>query len=85
MKTVASETGSKSSLPVGGRLLADAFEAVAYPVDAGITRLLDQLFAWHRRVSDRRALGRLDAHMLHDIGLSPADVDHEVSKPFWQS
>jgi len=25
------------------------------------------------------------AHMLHDIGLSRADVEHEVSKSFWQS
>ena len=32
-----------------------------------------------------QALGRLDGHMLHDIGLSPADVEQEVSKPFWQS
>jgi uncharacterized protein YjiS (DUF1127 family) len=85
MKTVASETVSKSALPAGGRLLAGAFETIASPVDAGITRLLDQLFAWHQRARDRHALGRLDPHMLHDIGLSPADVEHEISKPFWQS
>ncbi len=84
MKTVASETVSKSSLPAGGRLLAGAFEADANPVDAGITRLFDHLFTWHQRVRDRQALDRLDAHMLHDIGLSRADVEHEVSKPFWQ-
>ena len=85
MKTVASETVSKSSLPADGHLLAGAFEAVANPVDAGITRLFDHLFTWHQRVRDRQALYRLDAHMLHDIGLSRADVEHEVSKPFWQS
>lgn len=85
MKTVASETVSKSSRPAGGHLLAGAFEAVASPLDAGITRLLDRLFAWHQRVRDRQALDQLDAHMLHDIGLSRADVEHEASKPFWQS
>jgi len=85
MKTVASQTVSKSSLPTGGHLLAGAFEAVVNTVDAGITRLFDQLFAWHQRVRDRQALDQLDAHMLHDIGLSRADVEHEVSKPFWQS
>ena len=85
MKTVASQTVSKSSLPAGGHLLAGALEAVVNPVDAGITRLFDQLFTWHQRVRDRQALDQLDAHMLHDIGLSRADVDHEASKSFWQS
>ena len=85
MKTVASQAVSKSSLPAGGHLLAGALEAVVNPVDAGITRLFDHLFTWHQRVRDRQALDQLDAHMLHDIGLSRADVEHEVSKPFWQS
>lgn len=85
MKTVASQTVSKSSLPAGGHLLAGALEAVVNPVDAGITRLFDHLFTWHQRVRDRQALDQLDAHMLYDIGLSRADVEHEVSKPFWQS
>jgi uncharacterized protein YjiS (DUF1127 family) len=85
MKSLASQTVSKSSVPAGGRFLAGAVEAVVTPVDGGITRLLDQLFAWHQRARDRQALGRLDGHMLHDIGLSPADVEQEVSKPFWQS
>ncbi|HZF33895.1 MAG TPA: DUF1127 domain-containing protein [Candidatus Angelobacter sp.] len=85
MKSVTSQTASKSSLPAGGRLLAGAFEAVANPVDAGITRLFDHLFTWHQRVRDRQALDLLDSHMLHDIGLSRADVEQEVSKSFWQS
>jgi uncharacterized protein YjiS (DUF1127 family) len=72
MKTVATQTVSKSSLPV-----------VFGAVDLG-TRLFDQLLTWHQRVQDRQALNQLDAHMLHDIGLSRADVEHEVSKPFWQ-
>jgi len=73
MKTVATQTVSKSSLP-----------AVFGAVDLGV-RLFDQLFTWHQRVRDRQALDQLDAHMLHDIGLSRADVEHEVSKSFWQS
>jgi uncharacterized protein YjiS (DUF1127 family) len=78
MKTVASQTASKSSL-------AAAFVAFANPVDTAIARAFDQVFTWHQRVRDRQALDQLDAHMLHDIGLSRADVEHEVSKPFWQS
>ena len=85
MKTFTSQTVSKSSLPAGGRFLTGAVEAIVSPVDAGITRLLDQVLTWHQRARDRQALGQLDAHMLHDIGLSSADVDHEVSKPFWQN
>jgi uncharacterized protein YjiS (DUF1127 family) len=85
MKSVASQAVSKSTQPAGGRLLAGAFEAVAAPVDAVLTGLLDQVLTWHQRVRDRQALGHLDAHMLHDIGLSRADVESEVSKPFWQS
>ena len=54
------------------------------PIDAGITRLFDRLFTWHQRARDRQVLSQLDAHMLHDIGLSRADVEHEVSKPFWR-
>ena len=83
MKSVASRTVSKSSLPSGGLLLG-AFEAVTAPVDTAITRALDQFLTWNQRLRDRRTLGQLDAHMLHDIGLSQADVEHEVGKPFWR-
>ncbi|MCH2167231.1 MAG: DUF1127 domain-containing protein [Oceanicola sp.] len=31
----------------------------------------------------RRALARLDAATLRDLGLSAADVDREVARPFW--
>ena len=78
MKSVASQTASKSSL-------AAAFVAFTHPVDTAIARALDQVFTWQQRHRDRRALDQLDAHMLHDIGLSRADVEHEVSKHFWQS
>lgn len=77
MKNVASQTASRSSL-------AAAFVAVASPVDTAITRAFDQVLTWHQRIRDRQALGRLDTHMLHDIGLSRADVESEISKPFWQ-
>jgi uncharacterized protein YjiS (DUF1127 family) len=85
MKSIASQTASKSSVSAGARLLAGAFEAVAAPVDAALGSLLDQLFVWHQRARDRQALARLDRHMLHDIGLSSADVEGEVSKPFWRT
>lgn len=39
---------------------------------------------WRERARQRYALAGLDDRVLSDIGLSRADVDGEVSKPFWQ-
>ncbi|MDJ1160155.1 DUF1127 domain-containing protein [Chelatococcus sp. SYSU_G07232] len=47
--------------------------------------LLDTLDTWATRVAQRRALERLDGHMLHDLGLSRADVEREAGKPFWRA
>ena len=41
-------------------------------------------FVWLERVQDRRRLADLDDHMLRDIGLSTADRDFLVNKPFWR-
>lgn len=49
-----------------------------------LTLLADSLSAWRERVSQRRALGRLDDRLLRDMGLTRADVEQEVSKPFWR-
>lgn len=51
---------------------------------AGIDRFLDTIAQWRMRVVTRRDLARLDGRMLADIGISPADVEQEVSKHFWQ-
>jgi uncharacterized protein YjiS (DUF1127 family) len=45
----------------------------------------DDLARFGRRIRERRALDRLDDAMLRDIGISRADVELEVSKPFWRS
>ena len=47
--------------------------------------LADAFSAWQERVSQRRTLARLDDRLLRDMGLSRSDVEHEVSKPFWQA
>ncbi len=43
-------------------------------------RWIDAAFATYRH---RDRLGRLDAHMLDDIGLSARDAHHEANRPFW--
>jgi uncharacterized protein YjiS (DUF1127 family) len=53
-------------------------------VDGGLEHFVDKMFAWHRRLADRRALETLDDRMLHDIGLTRADVYLESRKPFWK-
>ena len=39
---------------------------------------------WLERARQRRQLQQLSDHMLKDIGLSRADVEAEVTKPFWR-
>ena len=50
-------------------------------------RLLSALLlaeAWVERHRQRRTLLELDDRMLHDLGLSSADVQAEVGKHFWE-
>ena len=39
---------------------------------------------WHRRIRARQELARLDHRMLQDIGLTHADREVLVNKPFWR-
>ena len=52
--------------------------------DQGLTRVADGAATWSQRIAARRALRALDDHILHDIGLSRADIEHEAGKRFWQ-
>ncbi len=49
-----------------------------------LVRLIDTLLDWQERARQRHHLSGLDDHLLRDIGLSRADVEHETAKPFWQ-
>lgn len=39
---------------------------------------------WRRRIAARRALSKLDPHLLRDIGLSDVDARRESTRHFWQ-
>ena len=39
---------------------------------------------WDSRFRGRRALARLDTHLLRDIGLDARLAEDEVAKPFWR-
>ena len=49
-----------------------------------LVRLAEVLAVGRERRRQRVALARLDHRMLRDIGLTAADVEGEVSKPFWK-
>lgn len=46
--------------------------------------VLQTLSEWRRRARARRALGRLDRHMLRDIGLTEVEANRECTRRFWQ-
>lgn len=51
---------------------------------APVYRVARALLAWHERAGLRRAMARLDDHILRDIGLTRQDVELELIKPFWR-
>lgn len=44
----------------------------------------DNAMAVYERTKQRRALQKLDDHLLKDIGLSRVEVEAEIAKPFWR-
>ena len=48
-----------------------------------LTALLNLLATWMERRRQRLSPDRLGDTLLRDIGLSSADVEGEVNKPFW--
>jgi uncharacterized protein YjiS (DUF1127 family) len=54
------------------------------PVATAVFALAVTVLKWEQRQQTRRALKRLDAHMLNDIGLTQSDAQSECKKRFWQ-
>lgn len=45
--------------------------------------IFNTLIAWQRRAQQRRALARLDADGLKDIGITAQAARSEANRPFW--
>jgi uncharacterized protein YjiS (DUF1127 family) len=56
---------------------------VAGTIAAGLAAAASALAAWRQRRRSRLHLMALDDHLLRDIGISRADMEQEVFKPFW--
>jgi uncharacterized protein YjiS (DUF1127 family) len=57
--------------------------ATAFGAPLGALSNLASLGAvWHRRINTRRALVRMDRHLLSDIGLTEADVGQRRTSLF---
>jgi uncharacterized protein YjiS (DUF1127 family) len=50
-----------------------------------IVKVTDTVLDWQDRARQRHRLGEMDDHLLRDIGLSRADLEHEAAKPFWRA
>jgi uncharacterized protein YjiS (DUF1127 family) len=62
-----------------------AIPADRFPtIKARLGRVLGTLFSLADRARSRRMLAELDERLLRDIGLSRADIDREIEKPFWR-
>jgi uncharacterized protein YjiS (DUF1127 family) len=51
----------------------------------GLAALVDVVLAWQDRARQRQLLAVMDDRLLHDVGLTRADVAAEIEKPFWRS
>ncbi len=49
-----------------------------------VQRIVKRLQIWAGRSQQRKALARLDDHMLADIGVSRGQALQEMNKPFWK-
>lgn len=77
---------SLAAKPVNGGALASLPMPTAKSRGLGVVAawLVEIMLDWQERRRQRRQLAMMDEHMLRDIGLSSADVEHEVHKPFWR-
>jgi uncharacterized protein YjiS (DUF1127 family) len=62
--------------------LAHIIAADLVPV---LDRIIETPIAWIERVRERRQLASFSDGMLKDIGVSRADVEHVIDKPFWRA
>jgi len=64
--------------------LGSPLVSAAQPRGSLLVRAADTFLTWLERAQARRALATMNEFQLKDVGLSRADVQGEVDKPFWR-
>jgi uncharacterized protein YjiS (DUF1127 family) len=54
-------------------------------IGEGLVGLLNRVAEWSERRRARGHLYQMPDYILHDIGVSRAEVDAEYGKPFWKA
>ena len=73
-------------LSTRGRAAGAGFRPSLRQTSLGVLgSLMDRLLVWQERARQRAALASLEPHLLKDIGVSAADAEREVRKPFWRA
>jgi uncharacterized protein YjiS (DUF1127 family) len=54
------------------------------PLARAAGRIATTVREWRQRIRDRARLAELDERMLKDIGLTRADAEFLINKPFWR-
>jgi uncharacterized protein YjiS (DUF1127 family) len=54
-------------------------------ISEGLVALFNRVQDWSERRRTRNHLYQMPDYMLHDIGVSRAEVETEWQKPFWQA
>lgn len=71
--TTSDKSGSIETRPVGRQAKTGL-----------VFRVVDLMLTWSDRMRQRRHLAELDDRLLQDIGISRADIETEISRPFWR-
>ena len=79
----ADNSGSQVHVTAAAALFR-TFRKARRKIPGRVLHLLDVVAVWGARSRQRRRLHGLSDHMLKDIGISRADVEHETGKPFWR-
>ncbi len=79
--TMGREPGPREAW--AGRMSAAMIRG-ARTADRAAVWSLERIFEWRSRALERHALRSLDDRMLRDVGLSRADLERELQKPFWR-
>ncbi len=69
-----------ASLPTAASPAAAALRLAG----AVLVAAVDRIHLWSELARQRRQLAGLSDHTLRDIGLTRADVEMEIRRPFWR-